>query len=186
MGRRKHMEMIEEGNRKLFNCIEDSLTPRDAEESFLPLPRGMEERVASEEADGANTFNIEERGRRGGGALQRCLEFSSFRRKLRGLHGVGHRSVAWCLLLHSEVGDFTNSASAFSLVGMYRSFPEVAKVSFKPAFIDEDTSRLIVRFQMARLRECSPRKVSKGSQIKDSSRARTRLLHLPIGQKKRK
>ena len=39
---RKHMESVEyrtvaEGNGKLFNCIEDYLTPRDAEESILPL-----------------------------------------------------------------------------------------------------------------------------------------------------
>ena len=37
--RRFEVRTVAEGNRKLFNCIEDSLTPRDAEESFFPLPR---------------------------------------------------------------------------------------------------------------------------------------------------
>ena len=83
---RKHMEMIQdrkvvEGNRKLFICIEDYLTPRDAEESILPLPVGivalrMRSIACAKIVDllewtnvsSANTFIIEKKGGRSVGA----------------------------------------------------------------------------------------------------------------------
>ena len=67
----------------------------------------------------ANTFIIEERGRRSGGASQRFLVSPSLRRVPRWLHGKAPRGTCFCTL------PWAHSASAFSLAVMYHSAAEV-------------------------------------------------------------
>ena len=78
--------------------------------------------------------------------MQCCLEFPSFRRKPRGLHGVGQRSVAWCKLRSSCTKAKCQGAGAGQAPSTSATLNELRDPERRPSRLSEASPLEISRF----------------------------------------